>query len=161
MAAAAAAAAALAIALAGCGDGASAPDAAATARATVPLTIVSGGRRHAFAVEVAATPEAQQRGLMYRTHIPADGGMLFAPYPAGADGKAGGARVASFWMKNTPSALDIIFIRPDRTIANIEADTLPFSEAPVSSSEPVTAVLELRGGRAAELGIAPGDRVAW
>lgn len=143
--------------LAGCGDGAGSPDAAATARATVPLTIVSAGKRHAFAVEVAATPEAQQRGLMFRTTIPADGGMLFAPYPAGG----GAARVASFWMKNTPSALDIIFIRPDRTIANIEADTLPFSEAPVSSSEPVSAVLELRGGRAAELGIGPGDRVEW
>ncbi len=145
------------IALAACRDGASTPDAAATARATVPLTIVSGGKRHAFAVEVAKTPEAQQRGLMFRTGIAADGGMLFAPYPAGG----GGAQVASFWMKNTPSALDVIFIRPDRTIANIEADTLPFSEVPVSSSEPVTAVLELRGGRAAELGIAPGDRVEW
>ncbi|MEH3046452.1 DUF192 domain-containing protein [Sphingomonas adhaesiva] len=148
---------ALFVVLAGCRGGAGAPDASATARATIPLTIVSGGKRHAFAVEVAKTPEAQQRGLMFRTTIPADGGMLFAPYPAAG----GGAQVASFWMKNTPSALDIIFIRSDRTIANIEADTIPFSEAPVSSSEPVSAVLELRGGRAAELGIGEGDRVEW
>ena len=146
----------LAAALAGCRDGAGAPEAGATARATIPLAIVSGGRRHAFAVEVAQTPEAQRRGLMFRTNIPADGGMLFAPYPAG-----GGAQVASFWMKDTPSALDIIFIRPDGTIADIAADTIPFSEAPVSSSEPVAAVLELRGGRAAELGIGEGDRVEW
>lgn len=64
-------------------------------------------------------------------------------------------------MKDTPSPLDIIFIRADGTIARIAENTTPFSEVPVTSGEPVAAVLELRGGRTAELGIAEGDRVSW
>jgi uncharacterized protein len=94
---------------------------------------------------------------MFRTDIARDGGMLFAPYPP----EGGAPREASFWMKNTPTPLDIVFIRPDGTIATIAENTVPFSEAPVRSGEPVSAVLEILGGRAAELGIAPGDRVTW
>jgi uncharacterized membrane protein (UPF0127 family) len=93
---------------------------------------------------------------MFRAPLPDNAGMLFAPYPP--DG--GPPREAHFWMKDTPSPLDIVFIRPDRTIATIETTT-PFSEVPVASGEPVSAVLELRGGRAAELGLAEGDRVTW
>lgn len=124
---------------------------------TVALTITSANGAHAFQVEVAKTPAAQEKGLMFRTDIPKDGGMLFYPYPA----TGGGPREASFWMKNTPSPLDIIFIRADRTIARIAENTVPFSETPVVSGEPVAAVLEINGGRAAELGIAEGDKVAW
>ena len=94
---------------------------------------------------------------MFRTGIPADGGMIFTPYPA----SGGGPREASFWMKNTPSPLDIIFIRADGTIAHIAENTVPLSETPVPSGEPVGAVLEINGGRASELGIAEGDRVRW
>jgi uncharacterized membrane protein (UPF0127 family) len=137
-------------------------DAAASAsdeRARAPLTEVtvsSANGRHVFRVEIADTVEKQQRGLMYRTDIPKDGGMLFAPYPP-----QGGPQEASFWMKNTPSPLDIIFIRADGTIARIAENTVPFSEAQVPSGEPVAAVLELNGGRSAELGIAEGDKVSW
>ncbi len=123
----------------------------------IEVVVESAGARHRFRVEVADTAQAQQQGLMYRTAIPDDGGMLFAPYPAGG----GGPREASFWMQNTPSALDILFIRPDGTIASIAENTVPFSEAPVASGEPVDAVLEIRGGRAGELGITAGDRVRW
>jgi uncharacterized membrane protein (UPF0127 family) len=142
--------------LAGC-RGADAPTAQAAARATIPLTIEGAGGRHTFRVEVAKSVEDQRQGLMFRAELPADGGMLFAPYP----GDGGPPRVASFWMKDTPAPLDIVFIRPDRTIANIAENTVPYSEAPVTSTDPVSAVLELRGGRTAELGIAAGDRVAW
>lgn len=143
--------------LAGCkGADAPAADAAATRR-TIPLTIEGAGGRHAFRVEVARTVEEQRNGLMFRPALAADAGMLFAPYPAGG----GGPRVASFWMKDTPAPLDIVFIRPDRTIANVAENTVPYSEAPVRSTEPVAAVLELRGGRTAELGIGEGDRVSW
>lgn len=124
---------------------------------TIPLTVATAKGSHSFKVEVARTPADQEKGLMFRTDIPKDGGMIFTPYPA--DG--GPARIASFWMKNTPSPLDIIFIRADGTIATIAENTVPFSEAPVASSEPVTAVLEIRGGRSAELGIAEGDKVTW
>jgi uncharacterized membrane protein (UPF0127 family) len=132
---------------------------AAVAQAVAKLEVVvhtSAGPRR-FNVDVARTAAEQERGLMFRTNIPADGGMIFTPYPA--DGK--GPREASFWMKNTPSALDILFIRPDGTIASIAENAVPYSETPVKSGEPVSAVLEINGGKAAELGIAPGDRVSW
>lgn len=151
---------AAAMLLGGCNGGTAAPDNAATARADgkAEVTIVTGsGERHQFVVDVADTFAKQQQGLMYRTSIPANGGMLFAPYPP--DG--GAPKVASFWMRNTPSALDILFIRPDGTIASIGEDTIPFSETPVGSGEPVGAVLEINGGKSAELGIAPGDKVTW
>ena len=131
--------------------------ATATTGQTIPLTITTAKGSHAFKVEVARTPADQEKGLMFRTDIPGDGGMIFTPYPA--DG--GPPREASFWMKNTPSALDIIFIRADGTIATIAENTVPMSEVPVASGEPVAAVLELLGGRTAELGIAEGDKVSW
>lgn len=121
------------------------------------MTIESGDAKHVFKVDVASTSEQQKQGLMFRTGIPADGGMLFAPYPP----EGGGPKEASFWMKDTPSPLDIIFIRADGTIATIAENTVPFSEDPVRSGEPVAAVLEINGGRAAELGISPGDKVRW
>ena len=124
---------------------------------TIPLTITSSNGAHAFVVEVAKTSAEQERGLMYRTNIPKDGGMIFAPYPP----EGGAPREATFWMKNTPSSLDIIFIRVDGTIAHIAENAVPFSEDKIPSGEPVAAVLELNGGRAAELGIAEGDKVAW
>lgn len=126
-------------------------------RRTGVTIATAAGATHRFTVDVAATSAEQQQGLMYRTSIPADGGMLFAPYPP----EGGPPRVASFWMKNTPSPLDILFLRADGTVATIAENTVPFSETPVSSGEPVAAVLELAGGRTAELGIAAGDKVTW
>ena len=121
------------------------------------LTIKSANGAHAFRVESAKTEAEQARGLMFRTDLKPDRGMLFWPYPA-----TGGKPVeANFWMKNTPSSLDIIYIRSDGTIARIAENAVPFSEVPIPSGEPVGAVLELMGGRAAELGIAEGDLVTW
>jgi len=124
---------------------------------TLPVTITTAGGRHVFTVERATTAAEQAQGLMFRTDLTPDGGMLFWPYPA--DGS--GPREASFWMKNTPTSLDILFIRADGTIARIADSTTPMSETPVTSGEPVTAVLELIAGRAAALGIAEGDTVSW
>ena len=115
-------------------------------RSRQPLTVTSGDERIAFSVEVADTPEAQARGLMFRTELGDNEGMIF-PYD--------GTRAQSFWMKNTPLPLDIIYIGPDRRISNIAAETEPYSLEPVYSVGPVLGVLELRGGRAAELGIEP------
>jgi uncharacterized protein len=118
----------------------------------VPLTIESGGRRHDFTVEVARTPEQQEHGLMERRALAPDAGMLFPFDPP---------RPASFWMRNTLIPLDMLFIRPDGTIARVAANAVPRSETPVAVEETLTAVLELKGGRAAELGIREGDRVSW
>ena len=120
--------------------------------AVIPLTVTSGDERIAFSVEVADTPEAQARGLMFRTDLGDNEGMIF-PYD--------GTRAQRFWMKNTPLPLDIIYIGPNRRISNIAAETEPYSLEPVYSVGPVLGVLELRGGRAAELGIEPGDLVEW
>lgn len=121
----------------------------------VAVGITSAKGRHCFAAERAATSEQQARGLMFRTDLGPESAMLFHPYPP-----EGPPRAASFWMKNTPTALDIIFIRADGTIANIAEDTVPFSEDPVPSEGPVAAVLEIVAGRSTQLGIAPGDKVS-
>ena len=118
----------------------------------VSLTIRSGARNHRFMVEVARTPEEQARGLMFRESLADDRGMIFPFDPP---------QNASFWMRNTLIPLDMIFIRADGTIARIAANTVPHSLDPVPAGEPVVAVLEIRGGRAAELGIRAGDRVDW
>ncbi|WP_203310624.1 DUF192 domain-containing protein [Sphingomonas beigongshangi] len=133
-------------------------DAAAGDQQTrLPVTIASSNGQHRFVIERAVTAQQQERGLMFRTDLTPDGGMLFWPYPAGG----GAPREASFWMKNTPTPLDIVFIRPDGTIATIAENAVPYSETPIPSGEPVGAVLELVGGRTAELGIAAGDKVTW
>ena len=118
----------------------------------VPLEIRSATGTHRFNVEVARTSDQQAQGLMFRPTLAADEGMIF-PFPS--------PRMASFWMRNTLIPLDMIFVRADGTIARIAANTVPHSEESVSSGEPVASVLEIKGGRAAELGIREGDRVSW
>ncbi|TCM19537.1 hypothetical protein EDF56_103180 [Novosphingobium sp. PhB165] len=121
--------------------------------AVVPLTVgLASGKSHAFRVEVAATEAEQAKGLMFRTEMGADEGMIF-PEKA--------PRQAAFWMKNTVIPLDILFIGPDHRVLNIAADAVPYDERPLPSKGPVIGVLELNGGRAAQLGIAPGDKVSW
>ncbi len=116
------------------------------------LCITSGAKTHSFTVEIARTGAQQARGLMFRTALADDRGMIF-PFAA--------PRMASFWMKNTVIPLDIIFIRADGRIENIAANTTPYSTEQVRSTAPVTAVLELRGGLSAERGIKAGDLVRW
>jgi uncharacterized membrane protein (UPF0127 family) len=116
------------------------------------LKVETAQGTHGFAVELAASPAEQARGLMFRTELGADEGMLFP---------SNQPQVRSFWMRNTPLSLDIIFIGPDRRIMNIAANTVPYSLDSIASDGPAIAVLELRGGRAAELGIAAGDKVEY
>ncbi len=119
----------------------------------VPLSITSpAGKTLHFKVEVARTADQQSRGLMFRESLAADKGMIFPMDPP---------RVASFWMKNTLIPLDMIFIRTDGTIAYIAHETTPMSLEPVSSGEPVSAVLELAGGQTGKQGINEGDSVKW
>lgn len=119
--------------------------------AVVPVTVTSATGTHRFRAEVAATAAEQQRGLMFRTAMGADEGMIFPNSPP---------QPRSFWMHNTVIPLDIIYIGPDRKIANI-AHGEPYDDAPLPSAGPVINVLELNAGRAEQLGIKPGDRVEW
>ena len=117
----------------------------------IPLTITSGRTVHHFTVEVAASPEEQERGLMFRRSIDPDRGMIF-PYSPPQE--------VGFWMKNTWIPLDIAFIRSDGTIVRITRGQ-PMDLAPLPSGEPISAVLEIAGGRAAQLGIKEGDIAHW
>ena len=120
--------------------------------ATIPVTIAMAGKSHRFDVEVARTDAEQDRGLMFRTSLPADGGMIF-PFAK--------PRIGSFWMKNTLIPLDMIFIRADGSIDRIAENTIPESLEPVVSGGEVSAVLELAGGTAARLGIDESAKVTW
>lgn len=148
---------ALLVALAGCGGSRSPTAVAQDGTPLIPVTIATANGARTFTVELAKTAAQQAQGLMFRTDLKPDGGMLFAPY--GDD--AGAPKSGNFYMKNTPTSLDILFIRADGTIARIAENTVPFSEALIPSGEPVAAVLEVVGGRAATLGIAEGDKVTW
>jgi uncharacterized membrane protein (UPF0127 family) len=137
------------------GEPQAAPGQAATAESglqLIPLEIRSGSKVHKFTVEVARTQDEQAQGLMFRESLAPDRGMLFPYSPP---------EVAGFWMKNTLIPLDMIFVRDDGSIAMIADNTVPGSLESVSAGEPVAAVLEIAGGRSAELGITDADKVSW
>jgi hypothetical protein len=118
----------------------------------VPLTIASGGKSHRFTVEVARSLDQQQTGMMNRNSLAPDRGMIFPYSPP---------QPVAFWMRNTLIPLDMIFISPGGKILRIEDSAVPLSLDQVPSGGPIEAVLELAGGRSAELGIKPGDQVDW
>jgi uncharacterized membrane protein (UPF0127 family) len=115
------------------------------------LTVETAEGPHTLQVEVADTPQARSTGLMYRRTLDPDHGMLF---------DFGGEQPVSMWMKNTYIPLDMVFIGSDRRVRHIAQQTTPLSERTVESPMPVRYVLEIKGGRGAELGIAPGDMVS-
>lgn len=117
---------------------------------TEALTIETARGAVHFNVEVADDDNERQHGLMYRPPLPDDRGMLFYFQTP---------EHASFWMRNTPSSLDIIFIGTDGRILNIADHTTPFSQDPIPAAGLTRGVLEIRAGRAEELGIQAGDRV--
>ncbi|MEM9099730.1 MAG: DUF192 domain-containing protein [Pseudomonadota bacterium] len=103
-----------------------------------------------FSIELAETPEEQARGLMFRTQLLRESGMLFVMDPP---------RPARFWMRNTMISLDLIFIDSDGRVESIAAEAVPYSERSLPSRDEVRAVLEINGGLAAELGIVPGTQM--
>ena len=116
---------------------------------TAPLVIDAAKGPAQFTVELAVTWPQQERGLMFRKALAPNEGMLF---------DFGKEQETSFWMKNTLIPLDMLFIKANGTIARIAANAKPLSEDSIPSYEPVRAVLEIAGGRAAQLGIKPGDK---
>ncbi len=118
---------------------------------TERLVIVTrDGTRHSFTVEMAISPEHQMVGLMFRPSVAPDEGMLF---------DWGAPRESSMWMRNTISALDMLFIAADGRIHRIAERTVPYSLAAIDSRGPVRATLELVAGTAERLNLRVGDRV--
>lgn len=117
---------------------------------TAPLTITTSHGVFHFQVEVADTDASREHGLMFRRALAADRGMLF-------DFKR--PLAVAFWMKNTLIPLDMLFIGSDGRVVSIAANAQPLSEAQIPSGGPVLGVLEIRGGRAAQIGAEPGDQV--
>ena len=124
--------------------------AAAENDALESLTIETGTGIHTVMVEVADTPEERGVGLMHRTELAPDRGMLF-------DFRA--TRQVTMWMKNTLISLDMFFAESSGRIVTIAERTTPLSENRIRSGQPVRFVLEMAGGSAERLGIVPGDRL--
>lgn len=114
------------------------------------LTITTSTGDHKFMVEIADDEAERQRGLMFRDPLADDRGMLFQ-FPDVAE--------RGFWMHNTPSPLDIVYIDPHGVIVSIAKNATPQSDAVIPSNGPAMGVLELRAGRADEIGAKAGDKV--
>ena len=120
------------------------------ANSSEKVIIATARSQHVFMVELAVTPDAHQRGLMYRREMPRNAGMLFIFSTRGPK---------SFWMKNTLIPLDILFLEAGGRIIHVHHNAQPHSLTPISPKVKTLAVLEINGGLSEELGIKVGDLV--
>ncbi len=127
-------------------------DLATFPRTTLEIAHQGGGRTYSFQVWVADTPQRAAQGLMFVSDLPETMGMVFPIAPP---------RVENMWMKNTYIELDMLFIDAHGHVTKIIPRAAPLSLQTLSSDSPVSAVLELRGGEAARLGLRNGDSVSW
>lgn len=114
------------------------------------LTLMTTNGEFDFTAEIADDDSERSQGLMLRETMLPTHGMLFN-FGRNAD--------VFMWMENTPLSLDMVFIKPDGSIARIARKTTPFSRDIISSGEPVSHVLELNAGIAAQIGLKAGDKV--
>jgi len=103
-----------------------------------------------FSVEIADNEATREQGLMCRTKLTDDQGMLFE-FQDVTD--------RTFWMKDTLLGLDIIYIAPDGTIVSIAKNAKPLDRTPLPSHGAASAALEVRAGLSDELGLKAGDKV--
>jgi uncharacterized membrane protein (UPF0127 family) len=126
---------------------------AAACQAQPKVTIATQeGRELTFQVEVADTPAKREQGLQYRRELALDRGMIFL-FPTESE--------HSFWMKNTPIPLDMIFINREGKIIGIVEQATPFSTDSRSVPGASQFVLEINGGLAKRHGIRAGDTVRF
>lgn len=116
-------------------------------RQPVTLMVAKGPQR--YTLDIAGSPDEQACGLMFREMMPSDTGMIFPFKPA---------RDTAFWMRNTPLALDLIFVGPDNRVISV-GKGVPFSEALIPAGGVTAHVIELNYGEAARIGLKKGDRV--
>ncbi|MEX3009172.1 DUF192 domain-containing protein [Hoeflea sp. TYP-13] len=114
------------------------------------LDIVTRTGTHSFFVELALTDQDRATGLMHREKMDENAGMLF---------RFDSVQPVLMWMKNTLLPLDMIFIRPDGTVADIHYNAVPHSEQIIRSSEPVLYVLEVNAGVAGKIDLRRGDQI--
>jgi uncharacterized membrane protein (UPF0127 family) len=126
------------------------PAAQGWARPEDVMITTAKGDLAAFTVEIAVSEEEIRRGLMGRTSLADNAGMLFV---------FENARERAFWMHNTLISLDILFVDEDGKIVKIHENARPQDDTPLPSGAPVLGALEIRGGLAAALGIRAGDTV--
>lgn len=125
----------------------------------VPMTIDrSDGSSVVLTMEVARHPASLRRGLMDRTTLQGIDGMVFV-YPPLGGGTHPAPKGPTFWMKNTPLSLDIIFVGADDRIAFIHPHAKPFDLTPMTSPAPAKIVLEVLGGTTTLRNIREGDLV--
>ena len=122
----------------------------AVAGGTTNATLVTASGSHDLNIEIAANEEERRVGLMNRSSMPADHGMLFV---------FDKTQPVAFWMKNTLIPLDMLFIDESGTVKSIKTNATPLSLTPIPSGEPVRYVLELNGGAAARYDAKIGDRL--
>jgi uncharacterized protein len=141
------------LALAGCSAGqAEGRDAAAPDALRIPVTIQTDSGERSFASEVADSHEERMRGLMFRTSMKDDEGMIFL-FPR--------EEQLSFWMRNTLIPLDMIFVKADRTILGVVENAQPRTDTPRFVQGKSQFVLEVNGGLAKKLGIKAGQAVSF
>ena len=127
-------------------------DLATYPRTELTITPPPPAKAHTFRVWVADTPPRAEQGLMFVSDLPESEGMVFPLEPP---------RVERMWMKNTYIELDLLFIAANGRVTKIIERAHPLSLETLSSDAPVAAVLELKGGAAAKLGLKVGDSVSW
>lgn len=119
---------------------------------TAVVTLSTTGGSWLVTAEIADTATKRSQGLMNRTSLDAGAGMLFVFDEAGRH---------SFWMKDTPLSLDILFISAEKIIVTVEENTTPLSTDSILPTEDALYVLEVNAGTVAEHGVAVGDAVAF
>ncbi len=126
------------------------PLSAATECADDRVDIRGDWGKAVFSVEIADTPAERSKGLQFREQLPQFSGMLFLFEEV---------RPVSFWMKNTPLPLDMIFISESGTVTGIHPNATPFDTRMVVSGDAVLAVLEINGGLSRRFGINDGSEI--
>ena len=114
------------------------------------LWIETGETRLHFKIELAEGERQMARGLMFRTELADNAGMLF---------DFGRTGPIAMWMKNTLIPLDMLFADEYGVITHIARWTTPLSLETISSKGPARAVIEIKGGMTERFGIMPGDIV--
>jgi uncharacterized membrane protein (UPF0127 family) len=118
----------------------------------VEILKLDGSVAATLAVEIAETPETRARGLMGRVLGDYMAGMLFV---------FASAEQQTFWMRNTPSSLDMIFVDGGGKVLNVAAYTTPMSDQLYSSAGPAKYVVEAKAGFAERFDIRPGYAMRW